>query len=101
LRKHDINHAAWYGLEPRAIELAIFRLKIASSRVSLFRHLHACKITVYTVFAVAGDVKNNETRGTVFLKYNEGDDFCNILMPNDTFLILVKIQPIKSTVHLM
>jgi hypothetical protein len=27
------------------------------------------------VFAVADNVKNNETRGTVFLKYNEGDDF--------------------------
>ena len=47
------------------------------------------------------NVKNNETRGTVFLKYNEGDNFCNILMPNDTFLILVKIQPIKDTVHLV
>ena len=27
------------------------------------------------------------------LKYNEGDDFCNILMPNDTFLIIVKNLP--------
>ena len=52
------------------------------------------------VFAVADNVKNNETRGTVFLKYNERNDFCNILMPNDTFLILVKIQPIKGTVRL-
>ena len=32
-------------------------------------------------------------------KYNEGDEFCNILMPNDTFLILVKNQPIKGTVY--
>jgi hypothetical protein len=55
---------------------------------------------VYTEFSAADNVKNNETRGTVFLKYNEGDNFCNILMPNDTFLILVKIQPIKGTVHL-
>ena len=32
--------------------------------------------------------------GTVFFKkYNEGDDFCNIFMPNDTLLILVKIPP--------
>jgi hypothetical protein len=54
-----------------------------------------------TVFAVVDNVKNNETRGTVFLKYNEGDNFCNILMPNATFLILVKIQPIKSTAHLV
>ena len=53
------------------------------------------------LFAVADNVKNNETRGTVFLKYNEGDYFCNIFMPNDTFLILVKIQQIKSTVHLV
>jgi hypothetical protein len=50
---------------------------------------------------VADNVKNDETRGTVFLKYNEGDAFCNILMPNDIFLILVKIQPIKGTVHLI
>ena len=34
-------------------------------------------------------------------KYNEGDYFCNILMSNDTFLILVKTQPIKGTVHLV
>ena len=34
-------------------------------------------------------------------KYNEGDYFCNILMSNDTFLILVKIQPIKGTVQLV
>ena len=54
-----------------------------------------------TVFSVADNVKNNETRGTRFLKYNEGDKFCNISMPNDTFLILVKIQPIKDTVHLV
>ena len=70
-------------------------------RVSLLIHLHACKIntctsTVDTVFAVADNVKNNETRGTVFLKYKEGDSFCNIYMPNDTFLVLVKIQPIKG-----
>ncbi len=76
-------------------------LNPASLRVSLLIHLHARKITTYTVFAVADNVKNNETRGTVFLKYNEGDYFCNILMPNDTFLILVKIQPIKDTVHLV
>jgi hypothetical protein len=85
---------AWYGLEPRAIEPAIFSLKIAGLRVSLLIHLHARKITPCTVFAVANNVKNNETRGTVFLKCNEGDEFCNILMPNDTFLILVKIHPI-------
>jgi hypothetical protein len=53
------------------------------------------------VFTVADNVKNNATRENVFLKYNEGDDFCNILMPNDTFLILVKIQPIKGPVHLV
>ena len=64
-------------------------------------HLHARKIKSYTVLAVADNVKNNETRGTVFLKYDEGDNFCNILMPNDTFLILVKIQPIKGTVHVV
>ena len=75
-------------------------LKGASSRVSLLIHLHARKITGCTVLAVADNVKNNETRGTVFLKYNEGDNFCNILIPNDTFLILVKIQLIKGTVHL-
>ena len=68
-------------------------------RVSLLIHLHARKIRAYTVFAVADNVKNNETRGYCVLKYNEGDNFCNILMPNDTFLILVKIQPIKDTVH--
>jgi hypothetical protein len=50
---------------------------------------------------VADRIKNCETRGTVFLKYNEKDDFCNICMPNDTFLILVKTQPIKGTVHLV
>jgi hypothetical protein len=62
-------HAAWYGLEPPgAIELASFSLKEASSRVSLLIHLHARKITPCTVFAVADNVKNNETRGTVFLK---------------------------------
>jgi len=37
----------------------------------------------------------------VGLPYKEGDYFGNILMPNDTFLILVKIQPIKGTVHLV
>ena len=76
-------------------------LKDTSSRVSLLIHLHARKIRTCTVFTVADDVKNNETRGTVFLEYNEGDNFCNILMPNDTFLILVKIQPNKGTVHLV
>ena len=45
---------------------------------------------------IADNVKNNETRGTVFLKYKEGDSFCNIVLPNDTFLVLVKIQPIKG-----
>jgi hypothetical protein len=30
---------------------------------------------VCTVFAVADNVKNNKTRGTVFLKYNEVDNF--------------------------
>ena len=74
-------------------------LKLGSSRVSLFIHLHARKIKSCTVFAVADDVKYDETRGTVFLKYNKGANFCNILMPNDTFLIIVKIQPIKGTVH--
>ena len=44
---------------------------------------------------------NYETRGTVFLKYNEKDDFCKIVLPNDTLLILVKIQPIKGTVYLV
>jgi hypothetical protein len=34
----------------------------------------------------------------VGLPYKEGDYFGNILMPNDTFLILVKIQPIKGTI---
>jgi hypothetical protein len=29
--------------------------------------------------------------GTAIVKHNEGDDFYNILMPNDTFLILVKL----------
>ena len=67
--------------------------KVVGSRVSLLIHLHARKITQCTPFAVADNVKNNETRGTVFLKYNEGDDFCNILMSNDTVLILVKILP--------
>ena len=43
-----VVHAGSYGLEPRAIELAIFRLKIASSRVSLLIHLHARKIIAYT-----------------------------------------------------
>jgi hypothetical protein len=61
-----VVHAAWYELEPRAIEPAIFSLKIAGSRVSLLIHLHARKIISYTVFAVADNVKNNETRGTVF-----------------------------------
>ena len=75
-------------------------LKGASLRVSLLIHLHARKITGCTILAVADSVKNDETRGTVFLKYDEEDDFCNILMPNDTFLILVKIQPVKGTVHL-
>ena len=74
-------------------------------RVALLIHLHARKINSCTVFAVADNVKNNETRGTVFLKYNEGDELCNILMPNDTFLILVKTmvktQPIKNNVHLV
>jgi hypothetical protein len=69
--------------------------------VSRLTHLHARKIISYTVFAVADNVMNNEKRGTVFLKYNEGDDLCNICMQNDTFLILVKIQPIKGTVHLV
>ena len=92
---------AWYGLEPRAIEPAIFSLKIPGLRVSLLIHLHARKITTCTVFAVADNVKNNETRGTVFLKYNEGDDLCNICIPNDTFLILVKFRSIKRTVHLV
>jgi hypothetical protein len=84
-----------------AIELASFSLKEASSRVSLLIHLHARKINPCTLFAVVDNVKNNETRGTVFLKYNEGNYFFNILLPNDTFLILVKIQPIKGTVHLV
>jgi hypothetical protein len=52
---------------------------------------------------VADNVKSNETRGSVFLKYNEGDDFCNMLVPNDIFLILVKFLPDKGycsgTVH--
>jgi hypothetical protein len=68
-------------------------------------YLHARKSMACTVFAIADNVKNNETRGTVFLKYNEGDELCNILMPNDTFLILVKTmvktQPIKNNVHLV
>jgi hypothetical protein len=34
----------------------------------------------------------------VGLPYKEGDYFGNILIPNDTFLILVKIQPIKGTI---
>jgi hypothetical protein len=50
---------------------------------------------------LADNVNNNETRGTVFLKYNEAEEFCNILLLNDTFLILVKFQPIKVTVHLV
>ena len=43
-------------------------LKGVSLRVSLLIHLHACKITPNTVFAVdlADNVKNNKTRGTVF-----------------------------------
>jgi hypothetical protein len=67
-------------------------------RVSLLIYLHARKINTYTVFFVANNVKNNETRGTVFLTYmyKEGDSFCNIFMPNDTFLVLVKIQPING-----
>jgi len=65
-------------------------------RVSLLIHLNARKINTCTVFALVDNVKNNETRGTVFLKYKEGDSFCNIYMPNDTFLVLVKIQPIKG-----
>ena len=50
---------------------------------------------------LADNVNNNETRGTVFFKYNEAEEFCNILLLNDTFLILVKFQPIKVTVHLV
>ena len=65
-------------------------------RVSLLIYLHARKINTCTLFSVADNVKNNETRGTVFLTYKEGDSFCNIFMPNDTFLVLVKIQPIKG-----
>jgi hypothetical protein len=42
---------------------------------------------------VANNVKINETRGIVFLKYNERDDFYNILMPKDTLLILVNFLP--------
>jgi hypothetical protein len=72
-------------------------LKIVSPHVSLLKlYLHARKIDACTIYAVADNVKNDETRGydiTVFLKYNEGDDFCNILSPNDTFLILVKFLP--------
>ena len=34
----------------------------------------------------------------VGLPYKEGDYFGNILMPNDTFLIIVKIKPIKGTI---
>jgi hypothetical protein len=83
------------------LSLQFLGLKIVGSRVSLLIHLHARKIRPCTVFAVADNVKNNETRGTVFSKYNEGDNFCNISMPNDTFLILEKIQPIKGTVHLV
>ena len=64
-------------IEPRAIELPYFSLKEGSLRVSRLTHLHARKINAFTVFAVADNVKNNETRGTVFLKYNEGDHFCN------------------------
>jgi hypothetical protein len=97
----NLNHQAWYGLEPRAIELPSFSLKEGSLRVSLLIHLHARKIIARTVFFVADNVKNNETRGTIFLKYNEISHFCYILMPNDAFLILVKIQPNKSTVHLV
>ena len=81
------HYVAWHGLEvePRPIELTIFRSKNRQlMRVSLLIHLHAYKINARTVFAVADNVKNNETRGTVFLKYNEGDFFCNILMPNGT-----------------
>ena len=76
-------------------------LKSVGSRVSLLTDLHACRISECTVFAVANNVKNSETRGTVFLKYNEKDYFYNICMTNDTYLVLVKVQPIKGTVHLV
>jgi hypothetical protein len=47
--------------------LTIFRSKNRQlMRVSLLIHLHARKITACKVFAVADNVKNNETRGTVF-----------------------------------
>ena len=63
----QIIHVAWHGLEPRPIELTIFRSKNRQlMRVSLLIHLHARKITACKVFAVADNVKNNETRGTVF-----------------------------------
>jgi hypothetical protein len=64
---YSCTHVAWHGLEPRAIELTVFRSKNRQlMRVSLLIHLHARKITACTVFAVADNVKNNETRGTVF-----------------------------------
>ena len=37
----------------------------------------------------------------VGLPYKEGDYFGNILMPNDTFLVLVKIKPIKGTIMIL
>jgi hypothetical protein len=36
--------------------------------------------SLHIQYAVADNVNNNETRATVFLKkYNEKDDFCNIV----------------------
>jgi hypothetical protein len=60
--------------------MTVFRSKNRQlMRVSLLIHLHVRKITACTVFVVPDNVKNNETRGTVFLKYNEGDSFCNFV----------------------
>ena len=79
-------HAVLHGLEPLASEPTIFRSKNRRLACLAFEiYLHARKIKAFTIFAVADNVKNNETRGSVFLKYSEGDEFCNILMPNDTF----------------
>jgi hypothetical protein len=47
-------------------------------------------------FSVADIINNNETRG---FGNRKETIFFNNLMPNDTFLILVKIYPIKGTVY--
>ena len=45
-----------------------------------------------TVFSAPDNINIDETRENVLKKkYNEGDDFCNNLFPNYTFLILVKL----------